>query len=107
MTFRPNASIALSAEYELNDVSLEVGEFTVRTARTRATFQFSPELAWDTTVQWDNQSDQAGLNSRVRYEFRPGQEIFVVYNEGFSVVDNEFESLSRELTLKLGLTFRF
>lgn len=107
LVLRPNASLSLAGEYVLNKVELSAGDFTVRTARTRATIQFSPELAWDTTLQWDNQSDQAGLNSRVRYEFRPGQEIYVVYNEGFSVLDDEFESLSRELTLKLGLTFRF
>jgi hypothetical protein len=104
---RPAPWFALAAEYEMNDVDLEAGDFIVRTARTRATVQFSPELTWDTTVQWDNQSDQAGLNSRVRYEFRPGQELFVVYNEGFSVEDDEFESLSQEMTVKVGLTFRF
>lgn len=106
-TFRPNASLALAAEYFLNEVELDSGAFTVRTARARATVQFSPELSWDNTLQWDNQSDQAGLNSRVRYEFRPGQEVYVVYNEGFDVLDDEFTSTSRELTFKAGLTFRF
>lgn len=106
-TFRPTASLAFSAEYFLNEIDLSSGDFTVRTARGQATLQFSPELSWDNTLQWDNQSDQAGLNSRVRYEFRPGQEVFVVYNEGFDVEDNEFESISRGMTVKLGLTFRF
>jgi len=106
-TFRPTAALALSGEYFLNEIDLDTGNFTVRTARTRAILQFSPELSWDTTLQWDNQSDQAGLNSRVRYEFRPGQEVFIVYNEGFDVEDNQFESLNRGVTVKLGLTFRF
>lgn len=106
-TFRPSAALALSGEYFLNQINLGTGDFTVRTARTRATLQFSPELSWDTTLQWDNQSDQAGLNSRVRYEFRPGQEVFVVYNEGFDVEESRFESTSRGLAVKLGLTFRF
>ena len=52
-------------------------------------------------------ADELGLNSRVRWEFRPGQELFVVYNEGFDVLDDEFSSNSRRLTLKAGLTFRF
>ncbi len=104
---RPAAWFALAAEYEMNDIDLESGDFIVRTARTRATLQFSPDLTWDTTVQWDNQSDQAGLNGRVRYEFSPGQELYVVYNEGFSVEDDEFESLSQEVIVKVGLTFRF
>lgn len=107
IVYRPSAALALSAEYLLNDIELDAGDFIVRVARTRATIQFSPELSWDNTLQWDNQSDQAGFNSRVRYEFRPGQEVFVVYNEGFDVADDQFESLGNELTVKLGLTFRF
>ena len=106
-TFRPTAALSLSGEYFLNEIELAEGDFTVRTARARATLQFSPELSWDNTLQWDNQSDQAGLNSRVRYEFRPGQEVFVVYNEGFDVEESEFESIDRGMTVKLGLTFRF
>jgi hypothetical protein len=107
VTVRPNASLAFAAEYFLNEIELDTGDFTVRTARARATIQFSPELSWSNTIQWDNQSDQAGLNSRVRYEFRPGQEVFLVYNEGFDVIDDEFTSTDRELTFKAGLTFRF
>lgn len=106
-TFRPDAALALSAEYFLNEIDLDAGSFTVRTARANATVQFSPELSWNTTVQWDNRSDQAGLNSRVRYEFRPGQEVFLVYNEGFDVEDGAWDALGGEITLKLGLTMRF
>lgn len=107
VTVRPNASLSLAAEYLLNEIGLAAGDFTVRTASARATVQFSPELSWDNTIQWDNRSDQAGLNSRVRYEFRPGQELYIVYNEGFDVLDDEFTSNDRELTLKAGLTIRF
>ncbi len=107
VSVRPNASLALAAEYSLNEIELAAGDFTVRTASARATVQFSPELSWDNTIQWDNRSDQAGLNSRVRYEFRPGQELYIVYNEGFDVLDDEFTSNDRELTLKAGLTIRF
>ncbi|VAX42817.1 hypothetical protein MNBD_PLANCTO03-25, partial [hydrothermal vent metagenome] len=88
-------------------VRLDTGDLTVRVASTSATIQFSPLLSWSTILQWDNQSDSAGLNSRLRYEFRPGQEIFLVYNEGFDVAGTEFSSTGRELTLKAGLTFRF
>lgn len=107
ITYRPNASLSLSADYFLNEVRLRTGNFTVRVATARATVQFSPDLSWSNTLQWDNQSDSAGLNSRVRYEFRPGQEVFLVYNEGFDVIDDSIHSTSRDVTLKAGLTFRF
>ncbi|MCL4741231.1 MAG: carbohydrate binding family 9 domain-containing protein [Phycisphaerales bacterium] len=104
---RPNAVVSASAEYEHSEVSLVEGSFIVRIARLRGRLQFTPELSWDATLQWDNQSDQAGLNTRIRWEIRPGQELFVVYNEGFDTADGEFHSASREATVKLGMTFRF
>lgn len=107
LTVTPNASFTFTGSYYLNEIELDSGDFTVRTVLAKATLQLSPELSWSNTLQWDNRSDQAALNSRVRYEFRPGQELFVVYNEGFDVIDNKFNSTSRELTVKAGLTFRF
>lgn len=104
---RPNARFYVRGEIEENDITLREGEFTVRTARARAGIAFSPDLSWDTTVQFDNVSDRAGLNSRVRWEFQPGQEVYFVYNEGFDVDDWTLRSTRQRLTFKVGLTYRF
>ena len=72
------------------------------------TVAFSPELTWTTVVQWDSDSDNAGLNSRVRYEPTPGRELFVVFSQGFNIEDERrLTTTSSALTVKLGLTFRF
>ncbi|MBZ0172019.1 MAG: DUF5916 domain-containing protein, partial [Phycisphaerales bacterium] len=106
-TFRPGPFFSASANYAINDIDLPEGSFIVRLFSMRASVQFSPDLSWDNTVQWDNQSDEVGLNSRVRWEFRPGQELFMVYNEGFSVDEESFTSQRQALTIKLGLAFQF
>jgi hypothetical protein len=109
LNLRPSSLFSANASYAINEVDLREGDFTVRVFSMRGSVQFTPDLSWDNTVQWDNRSDEVGLNSRVRWEFRPGQEFFVVYNEGFSVEDdfNEFNSIRQNLTIKLGLAFQF
>ncbi len=104
--WRPAPLFTGEAEFVYNDVNLPQGDFEVEILRTRADVQFSPDLTWSTVVQWDNQSDRAGLNSRVRWEYEPGSEIFVVYNEGYDVEGTELRSAEREATVKIGAAFR-
>lgn len=104
--WRPGPLFTGEAEFVYNDINLPQGDFEVEILRTRADLQFSPDLTWSTVVQWDNQSNQAGLNSRVRWEYSPGSEIFVVYNEGYDVDGTELRSVDREATVKIGAAFR-
>jgi hypothetical protein len=109
LNLRPGAYFSANASYSINEIDLDEGDFIVRVFSMRGSVQFTPDLSWDNTVQWDNRSDEFGLNSRVRWEFRPGQEFFVVYNEGFAIEDDfgGFDSVRQRLTIKLGLAFQF
>jgi len=106
LSLRPNSRFSGSAEFIYQDINLEEGNFTVEILRTRGTVQFSPDLTLDAIVQWDNISDQAGLNTRLRWEPWPGQEFYIVYNESYDADDN-FNSTQREAILKFGATIRF
>jgi hypothetical protein len=80
-----------------------------RLVRMRAQFVLTPDLSWDTFVQYDNLSDSIGWNSRVRWIIEPGQEFVVVWNQalGADVGDPSFRFQSAGLTTKLAWTFRF
>lgn len=107
LTWRPSPNLLLSGGYNINDVDLPEGDFIVRIARGRVNIQFSPEIAWSNLVQWDNQSDLLGVNSRLRWEFEPGRDVYVVLNSGFDTDETGFNTTSNDLTVKLGWTFRF
>ncbi len=106
-TWRPNPNFRLSANYTINDIDLPGGDFITRLARLQMNVTFSTAVSWNNTVQWDNVSDTLGLNSRIRWEIKPGDEVFFVVNQGFDAEDGEFRSLSTALTLKVGLTLRY
>lgn len=104
--WRPSPLFTGEVEFVYNDVNLPQGDFEVEILRTRGDLQFSPDLTWSNVVQWDNQSNRASVNSRVRWEYSPGSEIFLVYSEGYDVDGSELRSSERQATVKIGAAFR-
>lgn len=99
----------LSAEFELqhNDVHLDQGTFITRLISARVNLAFTPDLFWSTTLQYDNVSETAGVNSRVRWTVEPGSDIYVVVNQGFDTDGYDWTATSSDITTKIGWTFRF
>jgi len=108
LEWRPSPSFYGLAEYDINDVKLPEGKFMVRILRFRANVLFSPEVTWSNLIQFDNVSRLLGINSRLRYEFTPGSEAFIVLNQGYDVdFADRFHTAFSQLTVKVGLTFRY
>jgi hypothetical protein len=106
-SWRPSPLLNASLEYERNGVQLEEGDFVVHVGRARVDLAFSPRILWSNFVQFDNQSDTAGLNSRLRWILSPGRELYVVLNP---TVAREFDDLVFEETaaaFKIAYTLRF
>ena len=70
-----------------NDVRLPEGDFTTRLARLRVNLAFTPDISWQTIAQYDNVSDRFGIQSRFKWIVEPGDEIFLVLNQGFEAVE--------------------
>ena len=49
---------------------------------TRATYNFTPRMFVAALVQYNSTSTTFSSNVRLRWEFQPGSELFVVYTEG-------------------------
>lgn len=108
LNWRPGSWFFASAGYEYDSVDLPQGSFIVRIMSVRADLLFSPQLTWSTIAQYDNATENLGLYSRVRWEFRLGQEIFFVVRQSYLREDGRgFTNVSGDMTLKAGLTFRF
>ena len=71
-----------------------------------ADINFSPNLSWATLVQFDNESDILGLQSRLRWILKPGNDLFVVINRGWEERDDRFRPISNRFTVKFQYTFR-
>jgi hypothetical protein len=80
---RVNAGIRLSLEptYSVNHVSLPQGMFTATLAGSRVTYTMTPQMFLSALLQYNSSTSTVSTNARLRWEYRPGSELFVVYND--------------------------
>jgi hypothetical protein len=105
--WQPGPAFAAIAEYERNEVALEGGDFDTRIARLRTNVSFTPELSWNSFVQWDSESDTYGIQSRLRWIPRPHQEFFLVFNEELADDSGSLAPVFQDLSFKATYALRF
>jgi len=107
--WRPNRNLFLGLEYEYNDIELPAGNFVTRLIQLRGNYAFNVRWSWVNLLQYDNESREVGVNSRLRWTPRSGQDFYVVINHGFDA-ERTFRGLSSvesQVSLKYTHTFRF
>ena len=96
---RVDLSTRLSLEPSLsfNWIDLPAGSFRTDLLRGRVTYTFSPRTFASGLFQYNSTSRALGANLRLRWEYSPGSELFVVYTE-----EQELDPLrpSRSLALR-------
>jgi hypothetical protein len=75
--------MSLEPSLSINWVNLAQGSFTLKVARTRATYTITPRMFVSGIVQYNSGVNSFGSNVRFRWEYRPGSELFVVYTDDF------------------------
>jgi hypothetical protein len=100
--------LSLEPTYTLNRVELVQGAFTSHLAGSRVTFTMSPRMFASALVQYNSASNAVGANVRLRWEYRPGSELFVVYNDERDTRAAGFPDLAtRAFIVKVNRLFRF
>ena len=109
LEWRPNRRLLMGVEYEYNEIELPGGHFITRLIAVNADVAFNVRWSWLNLVQYDNESESVGINSRLRWNPRAGQDLFIVVNHGYSS-DGAFSRLRSEqsqIAVKYTHTFRF
>ncbi len=107
LTWRPVPIFNVDAGFEYTDVTLPYAEFPVRLMKLGGAVQFSPKLVWSVLGQFDNLSHSVGFNTRLRWTYMPGGDIFWVFNQGANIDDGRWDFTRTEISSKMGATFRF
>lgn len=109
VTWRPNRNFSLRFSFTENRIELPGGNFTLRLFGLNSQYAFSSTLSWSNLIQYDNISENMGLNSRLHWIPKAGQQAFLVLNWGLidADKDNHFDSTVADLSLKFNYTFRF
>ena len=70
----------------------------------------SPRLTFSNLIQYDNRSRNLGWQSRVRWTIKPGNDLFLSFNQGWINEDPgslRFNAQDTKLSTKLQYTFRY
>ena len=106
-SWRPSMHFSLGASYEFNDIKLPQGNFITRLMTMNTDVVFTNTLAWTTLVQFDNISNNLGINSRLHWNPQAGRDVFFVINYNLLDTGQGFVSTHSDITLKASYTFRF
>jgi hypothetical protein len=107
---RLNVTSQLSIEpsFSVNWVDLVEGSFTTRLVGSRVTYTMTPHMFASALLQYNSGSNAMSSNVRLRWEYRPGSELFVVFNEERDTLARRFPTLAnRALIFKINRLFRF
>lgn len=114
LDWRPSRYLFVQVQYEYRDVNLPIGgsatprnDRDTQLVRLRTTVQFTAEISWSTFAQYDNVSDSAGINSRLRWIVRDGREFFVVFNQALDTTQDDIRRERTEALVKAIWTFSF
>jgi len=102
-------SSRFSAEiaYTINQIGLFGGElFTFHQVNTDLNIAFSRKWLTSTTLQYNSDRNLIGINFRLNYIYRPGDDLFIVYNDSRNRTDSPAE-MDRSFVIKLTHSFDF
>lgn len=99
----PKVQLSLQMNYDKLTMPAPYSSAEIILIIPKAEISFTKKLYWSTLLQYSNQQDNLGINSRLQWRYAPLSDIYLVYNDNYSV--NIFEPKFRSINLKW--TYRF
>ncbi|WP_291869629.1 DUF5916 domain-containing protein [Maribacter sp.] len=99
MRFQPKVFLSLLVNYDKISLPNPHPSADIWLVSPKIDITFSKSIFWSTLVQYSNQRDNLGFNSRLQWRFAPLSDLFIVYNDNYFV--NSFEPKNRSINLKL------
>ena len=99
---------SVSPGVSINKIDLPQGRFTTKLITSRLTYTLTPRMFFGGLLQYNSSTNSLSSNLRLRWEYQPGSELFVVYND---VRDTELRSTpllqNRAFVIKFTKLLRF
>jgi hypothetical protein len=104
--FGPQFSV--EPRISIDRVTLPFGDFTSKLVSSRVTYTMTPMMFVSGLLQYNSSNDSFTTNVRLRWEYSPGSELFVVYNDGRDTSARGVPELqNRAVVLKINRLLRF
>ena len=105
--FRPSTHFEINVGHEANAIDLPTGAVDIHLATADGVVNFTPVMQIALQAQYDNISENLAFSGRYRWEYHPGNELFVGVGQSALVSNRGFIGQMTQATIRLGHTFRF
>jgi len=105
--YRPNALFQFGPHYTFTNIDLPTGSVGIHLATADFIVNFTPDMQLHTELQFDNISQNFTVSMRYRWEYKPGNELFVSLGQAAVIPGTTFTPNSAQAIIRLGNTFRF
>ncbi len=104
----PLPNLFVEPGFSLNWIDIPQGRFVAKVVSSRLSFAFTPRIFIAALTQYNSNNHTLGVNARLRWEYRPGSDLFVVYSDGRNTeAPGRFSMLeTRAFTIKVTRFFR-
>ena len=113
-TWNASRFLELSGEYEVNVIRFPDRDqgFDAHVLRLRTQAALNTRVSAQAFVQYNNIADAVAANVRFRYNFREGNDLWIVYNQGLNTNRHRYDPVlpltdSRTILVKYTHTFAF
>lgn len=83
--FQPFMNIKVEAEYNKLDFPAPVCDLEYLNITPRIEVFFAKNIWWTTFLQYNTQSDNFNINSRLQWRYRPMSDVFLVFTDNYAV----------------------
>jgi hypothetical protein len=104
--WRPSRHLRTDTTWVRDELNLPGGRFESNVIRQRLGISFTPDLSTNTYLQYNEAFDLLSLNLRFNWTYRPGSDIFLVFNQNWNAPSlGNLSSQERQIILKFTYLF--
>lgn len=103
--FQPWVQISLAMNYDGIRLPEPHADADIWLLSPKVEITFNKSLFWSTLIQYSNQRENLGINSRLQWRFAPLSDLYLVYNDNYYTdpVSPRYRSINLKLTYWLNI----
>jgi Domain of unknown function (DUF5916) len=105
-SWTPSPLVTFLVDAERASGRLPEGDFDITLVGAKIRLNLSPDLQFNSFLQYDTGDRTFGTNTRLRWTFSPRGDFFLIYNHNLRELDDRWRRDSNELLAKVQYTFR-
>ncbi len=83
LRIQPKVNLGFNTNFDHIALPGDYGMANILLLSPRIQYTFNRNVFWSTLIQYSNQRDNLGINSRLQWRFAPLSDLFLVYNDNY------------------------